>query len=190
MGDNFFCQDGLSTPFKIWGTINNNRPEIVDCSSVYNMEVLQKATPTAARRTPKQQSRANLFSGHSQRWQCFGFVGFLGSKRLGFTTSMMHITQMNFIFSRRHGPHTQDLQDFMNRIGGTVRCPSFQNIPKLWLSNISTFYGNNMSENDLGFSRIVWRILGSARINNMGFMAQGHDRKSRNHRTDEIELLQ
>ena len=60
------------------------------------------------------------------------------------------------------------------------------------ICNFPTFYRsqipqNNMFDNGLKFSWIIWSVLVSPKLNNIGFEAQGHVPKSRNHKHEGFE---
>ena len=74
----------------------------------------------------------------------------------------------------------------IRRTVGIVRCPSFhtffrfEDFPKFWDLQKKIDSTN-------GISWILWSVLGPPEINHIGFGAQGHVRKFRNHRNKQFE---
>ena len=75
---------------------------------------------------------------------------------------------------------------FQNMNSGSLRCvgqtfPTFSKFQNLKLPQIISF------KHGSSFSWILWSVLVSPKINNIGVGAQGHVRKPRNHRNEEFE---
>ena len=66
--------------------------------------------------------------------------------------------------------------------------PVFSKFDKVLGLPIFDIY-NNICKRAPGIYSIVFGVLVSQKINNIGFGARGHVRKSRNHRNDEFEAL-
>ena len=126
------------------------------------------------------------FSGFMVLW----FYGFLVSK----------IPKCHVICSGIYRSHIQDVQDFFTRIFTICRCPPFPTFTNKWCPTLSKnanvldfqnveIYEHNIPKKGLCFSWIVQGIMGSQKINNIGFGSRRHVQKFRNHRNDGFWVL-
>ena len=91
--------------------------------------------------------------------------------------------------SRRYLSHTQEFQDLIRQIGGIVSAPVFSNIVKQMYFQTNEVYKDNTCQKVPGILLDFFRYPGVSKDKKVGFGAQGHVQKSRNHSNEEFEVF-
>ena len=122
------------------------------------------------------------------------FLGFKVVWPLGFLVSNFQsfeeLPDANFMSSGRYYSNVQDLREFIERIGGFVLVPIFSKMSKHVDVHKHDTCKRNIFQKRIGIlSWIRWSVLGLQNINIIGFGAQGHVRKSWNHRNEGFWVL-
>ena len=88
------------------------------------------------------------------------------------------LPKFHFMFFELYWSH---LQDYFRRVVGMFRRPSFQNRSKVSMFKMLIFPKLIFFKMIREFPRILWGILVSQKVNDIGCGAQGHVQKFRNH---------